>query len=109
MASIIWLVRNLVVSSLVKELETHTKPTMNIIFIINTYFSQDFFYIFLYVKFCFQNWIKYMIKYLIKIFQRFKEIVTNKLEQVGKFWFFYLSMLFWFLQLCCWKHVKWFN
>jgi hypothetical protein len=26
-----------------------------------------------------------LIKYQIKIFQRFKEIVTNKLKQVGKF------------------------
>jgi hypothetical protein len=40
---IIWLARNLVVSSLVKELAAHTKPTMNIIFIINTYFQQKFF------------------------------------------------------------------
>jgi hypothetical protein len=38
MASIIWLAGNLVVSPLVKELAAHTKPTMNIIFIINTYF-----------------------------------------------------------------------
>jgi hypothetical protein len=55
MAAIIWLARKLVVSPLVKELAAHTKSTMNIIFIINTYFQQDFFYIFLYVKFCSQN------------------------------------------------------
>jgi hypothetical protein len=82
MASIKWLVGKLVVSSLVKELVAPTKPKMNIeLSIINYYFQQVFFYILLYVKFCSQN----LITYLIKLFQRFKEIVTNKLKQVGKF------------------------
>jgi hypothetical protein len=64
MASIIWLVGNLVVNSLVKELVASTKPTMNTIFIINNYFHQEFFYILVYVEFDFLN----LIKYLIKIF-----------------------------------------
>jgi hypothetical protein len=51
------------------------------LFIINNYFQQVFFYLQLYVKFCSQN----LIKYLIRLFQRFKGIVTNKLKQVGKF------------------------
>jgi hypothetical protein len=81
MASIIWLVGNLVVNSVVKELVAPTKPTMNIIFIINNYFHQEFFYILLYVEFSSLD----LIKYLIKIFQRFKEILTNKLDKLRLF------------------------
>lgn len=40
-------------------------------------FQQEFLKILLYVEFCFQDQIKNLIKYLIKILQRFKEIVTN--------------------------------
>jgi hypothetical protein len=58
-------------------LDSHTKPTMNIIFIINNYFSKSF--ILLYVEFCFQDQIKDFIKYLIKILQRFKEIMINNI------------------------------
>jgi hypothetical protein len=77
MASIIWLIGNLVVNSLVRELVAFTKPTMNIIFIINNYFHQEFFYILLYVEFSSLD--------LIKIFQRFKEILTNKLDKLRLF------------------------
>jgi hypothetical protein len=82
MAFVKWLVWKLVVSSLVKELVAPTKPTMNIkLSNINNYFQQVIFYLQFYVKICSQN----LIKNLIKLFQRLKGIVTNKLIQVGKF------------------------
>jgi hypothetical protein len=90
MASIIWLIGNLVVNFLVKKLEAPTKPTMNIIFIIKNYFHQQFFYNLLYVKFSSLD----LIKYLIKIFQRFKEILTNKLDKFRLFDLFTYFYLF---------------
>jgi hypothetical protein len=86
MASIIWLVGNLVVNSLVKELVAPTKPTMNIIFIINNYFNQKLFYILLYAEFSSLD--------LIKIFQKFKEILTNKLNKLKLFYMFTCLDLF---------------